>query len=232
MKKPNFTLRDLKYAVDEGVFKRAEDLFNKNKVQNIKEDSRGYDAIVQGTSSYHVSISVKHVDRGYCDCYMGQQDFLCKHMVALGLAILHSSGEVEETEKEEYSPTDLKAVKKLVSAAIRKIKTYQGPSSTWFSYQHSLDVGRAQIIEAIQNLPAGEENAKYLWNLVMKLSHKLAHDAVDDSNGTVGSCVSSLVEHLGAYIKSKPELKPILQKFTQDDTGFGFEEELAELIKS
>ncbi len=230
MNPPKFTLRDLKFSVDEAMFQRAEELVKKGKIQKIKEDSKGYDAIVQGTSPYHVSISAKNVDVGYCDCYMGQNDELCKHMIALGLAVLQASGKAEEDSQENYSPTDLKEAKRLVSAAMRKIKSYNGPSRVWFDYQHKLEIGSAEITEALQNLPANRENATYLWSLVMKLSHKLAYDGVDDSNGIVGGCIDSIVHQLEDYGKKDPSLKPLLQKFTQEETGFGFEEDLAKKI--
>ncbi|MFH1375119.1 MAG: SWIM zinc finger family protein [Patescibacteria group bacterium] len=228
MIQPAFTIQDIKYSVDEPMFLRAQKLFEAGKVQNIDEGPNGYTATVQGTSPYQVSLSRKDIDRGYCDCYMGQNDQLCKHMLALGLAVLHLSGKIEETK--EYSPDNLEEVKRLVAQGMRKIKPYNGPSKIWFSYQRELDVGSGIIEEAIKNLPASKENAKYIWALVLKLSKKLSHGRIDDSNGTVGNCISSLVEQCGQYAQKNPDLKPMIQKFTEDDTGFGFEEELSEII--
>lgn len=226
---PAFTLQDIKYSVDPAMFERAQKLFEYGKVQNISETPRGYTATVQGTAPYRVSLSRKHIDRGYCDCYMGQNEELCKHMLALGLAALHLSGKANEVQEE--SPDNLDGVKKLAVKGLRKIKPYNGPSKIWFHYQRELDVGSGIIEEAVKNLPANRENAKYLWSLVLKLSKKLAYGGIDDSDGTIGECISSLVQQCLRYAQEKPELKPMIQKFSQDDTGFGFEDELRNAIQ-
>ena len=228
MNKPAFSIQDIKYSVDKPMFLRAQKLFESSKVQNIHETPHGYTAIVQGTSPYHVSLSQKHIDRGYCDCYMGQNDQLCKHMLALGLTALHLSGKMDKTE--EYSPDNLNEARQLVAQGMRKIKSYNGPSKIWFSYQRELDVGSSIIEEAVQNLPASKEHASYLWKLVLRLSKKLSHGGVDDSNGTVGGCIFTLVAQCGRYVKENPDLKPMVEKFTENDTGFGFEDELADLL--
>lgn len=230
MIQPNFTIKDIKYSVDEAMFLRAKKLFESGKVQKVSETPHGYMATVQSTSPYQVSLSRKHIDQGYCDCYMGQNDMLCKHMLALGIAVLHFSGKTEETEGGD-SPDNLDAAKQLVAKAMRKIKPYNGPSKIWFSYQRELDVGSGCIVEAVTNLPPTIEHAKYLWSLVLKLSKKLSHGGIDDSDGTVGDCISLLVEQCGRYAKKKPEFKAIIQKFTEDDTGFGFEDELLEILE-
>ena len=230
MNQPTFTLQDIKYSVDPSMFERAQILYESGKVQKISETPHGYEATVQGSSPYHVSLSRKHVDRGYCDCYMGQNDELCKHMLALGLAVLNLSGKTEETKEE--SPDNLDAVKQLVAGGMRKIKPYTGPSKIWFSYQRELDVGSGMIEEAVKNLPASKEHAKYLWSLVLKLSKKLSEGGVDDSNGTVGGCIISLVVQCGKYAKEKHELKAMVMKFAEDDTGFGFEDELKEHLNN
>ncbi|KKP41277.1 MAG: hypothetical protein UR30_C0001G0124 [Candidatus Peregrinibacteria bacterium GW2011_GWC2_33_13] len=224
MNQPTFTIQDIKYSVNSSMFERAQKLYESGKVQKISETPHGYEATVQGSSPYHVSLSRKHIDHGYCDCYMGQNDELCKHMLALGLAVLHLSGKTKETKEE--SPDNPDAVKQLVAAGMRKIKPYNGPSKIWFSYQRELDVGSGMIEAAIKNLSANKENAKYLWSLVLKLSKKLANGGVDDSDGTVGGCIISLVVQCGKYAKEKPELKALVMKFAEDDTGFGFEDEL------
>ncbi len=226
---PVFTIRDIQYSVDESMFLKAEGLFKQRKVGKISETPHGYMATVQGTSLYAVSLSRRHIDQGYCDCYMGQNDELCKHMLALGIAVLHLSGKVEDAVG--VSPDNLDAAKQLVAKGMRKIKTYDGPSKIWFSYQRELDVGAACIVEGVQGLPPTKEHAKYLWSLVLKLSNKLAYDAIDDSNGTVGNCISTMVAQCGRYAKEKPELTSLMREFAKDDTGFGFEEELEKMLE-
>lgn len=58
---------------------------NREKVNKFKEDFGGYSAVVLGTRPYNVSVSSRYYDRGNCDCYLGQRDVLCKHMVATAL---------------------------------------------------------------------------------------------------------------------------------------------------
>lgn len=147
-------------------------------------------------------------------------------MLALGLAVLHASWSLNEADNPENSPTELSDVKLLISSAIRKIKAYSGPSKIWFQYQMSLDVGSGSIVEAVQNLPANKENIRYIWSIVMKLSKKLSEWGVDDSNGTVGRCVLELVSVCKKFMKEDPGLESTVRKFSEDETGFGFEEEL------
>lgn len=230
MQEPKFTSQDIKYSVDEAVLERAKKLFKSEKVGKISEDNGGYCATVQGGDVYFVSISRKNIDYGHCDCYMGQKNQLCKHMIALGLAVLDLFGKIENTSND--SPENLKEVKQLVSKGIRKIKPYVGPSKIWFSYQRKLDIAAGIIEEAVKNLLANKENAKYLWSLVLKLSDKLATGGIDDSNGTIGGCISKLVKQCGQFAINKNELRTMVQEFTKDDTGFGFEDELKQMLKS
>lgn len=92
MEKPKFSLQDIKYATDDAIFGRANKLFELGKVKNIKENPRDYSATVQGTSPYKVSLSKKDVLMSDCTCYMGKNDLLCKHVLALALAVLKLSG--------------------------------------------------------------------------------------------------------------------------------------------
>lgn len=121
---------------------------------------------------------------------------------------------------------DMDAVQQLVANGMEKLRPYYGPSRIWSLYQDELDVGLEMIEKAVKNLPANKENATYIWSLVLKLCKKLTHDGVDDSDGTVGYYISALVEQCGRYAKEQPELKPMIQKFSEDDTDLGFEDEL------
>ena len=59
------------------------------QVESIEERSGVLYGVVTGTERYHVTLSVVAGETwiGSCDCPC---DFFCKHMVALGLAYLHS----------------------------------------------------------------------------------------------------------------------------------------------
>ncbi len=228
MRPPHFTIQDIKYAEDSQTFQRAQDMFRSGKIGTIREDIRGYSARIQGTKTYDVSVSYKRIDVGSCSCYLGQNDTLCKHMLALALAVLDKSGGLQTNEP----ITNLNEVQECVNEGIRKLVPYNGPSRVWFEYQRKLAIGSGIIIDAIESLPASKKNADYLWKLVLRISKKLATGGIDDSEGEVGTCVYAIIEKLGAYSKESPELIPTLLSYSKDDTGFGFEDELRALIIS
>ena len=226
MKPPQFTIRDIKYSVDEGTLKRAYQLFDTGKVGEISETRNGYTAIIAGTHKYDVYISGKDIDRGGCDCYVcSEKDMLCKHMIALGIAALHEFGEAGVLSQEDASPVDLSEVKILVKEGMKQIKGYSGNSRNWSHYTMSLASGSDILSDAVQELPPTRENAKYLWSLVLRLNKKLSN-GVDDSDGAVGGCTWSIVAQLAKYAKEKPELKKVIEKFCDTKTGFGFEDDL------
>lgn len=226
MRPPHFTLQNIKYAEDPQTFQRAQDIFRSGKIGTIREDIRGYSARIQGTKPYDVSVSYRRVDVGSCSCYLGQNDTLCKHMLALALAVLDKSGGLQTNEP----ITNLSEVKERVNEGMRKLGAYSGPSRVWFAYQGKLAIGSGIIIDATESLPASRKNADYLWKLVLRISKKLATGGIDDSEGEVGNCVYAIIQKLGTYSKESPELAPILLSYSKDDTGFGFEDELRALV--
>ncbi|OHA64752.1 MAG: hypothetical protein A2940_02080 [Candidatus Wildermuthbacteria bacterium RIFCSPLOWO2_01_FULL_48_29] len=230
MQPPRFTFEDVKYTDDSATFERAEALYRKGSVKNIHEigfgRNIGYRAVVQSTQPYEVEINSRHVDQGDCTCYMGQHDMLCKHMLALALAVLDATVGLTSPPP----ATDLLEAQQRVNEGMAKLRAYTGPSKVWFSYQRTLATGVGIIADAVSELPPSKENADYLWKLVLRLSKKLATGGIDDSDGVVGDCIRTLVEQLGTYAKEKPELKPIITRYCQDDTGFGFEEDLREVV--
>ncbi|MEI7463015.1 MAG: SWIM zinc finger family protein [Candidatus Taylorbacteria bacterium] len=42
-----------------------------------------------GDHEYHVNVDCSSYDRGNCDCYIGQKDEPCKHMLALAIALVY-----------------------------------------------------------------------------------------------------------------------------------------------
>ena len=192
MQHPKYTLDDIKYADSPAMYKRAQDLYQSNKVGDITELQHSYAATVKGTQPYQVSISKVRVDNGDCDCYMGNNGILCKHMLALGLAVLHAPGKSEATREEKKIPTDLNEVKPLVTTGFSKLKPYRGPSRIWFSYQRNLATGAGIIAEAVSALPPTKENARYLWKIIESIDRKFMN-GVDDSDGIVGECAGKIL---------------------------------------
>ena len=61
------------------------ELYESGKVTKFKECIRSFSAVVIGSKPYNVSGEARRFDYGNCDCYLGQNDELCKHLVALAI---------------------------------------------------------------------------------------------------------------------------------------------------
>ncbi len=237
--KPAFTLFDIQMSVGDEEFKKGKKLFDGGKVNHLKPDFGGFNAIVSGTHDYVVSISTGDFDRGNCNCYVGQKDILCKHMIALAIASIFKyrpedatviqtpleqavcNGEVREITKDE-----LVVIKKEISSALKFIKNYGGSSKTWFAYQDSLLKGKRLVLYALSNLPVCEKSADVCISLIIKLDDKLANSGIDDSDGTVGDLVENIMELLSMFVVDNLKLKAyIINKFPKQ-TNFGWEKEL------
>ena len=148
---PHFSVFNIQISVDEQEFNKGYKLFNDGKVKKITADFDGFHAIVSGTHDYSVSVNISDFERGVCNCYLGQKNILCKHMIALAIATVSKynpenfklimssldhtvcSGQIREITKEE-----LTAIKKELQHGLLYIKYYDGPSSKWFAHQDTL----------------------------------------------------------------------------------------------
>lgn len=237
--RPLFTLFDIQMSVGDDEFKKGKKLFDIGKVNYLKSDYGGFNAIVSGTHDYVVFVSASNFDRGNCNCYVGQKDILCKHMIALAIASVFKyrpedanvieipleqavcNSEVRDMTKEE-----LVSIKKEISSALKFIKNYSGSSKTWFAYQNSLLKGKRLLLYALSDLPVCEKSADVCISLIIKLDDKLANSGIDDSDGTVGDLVEQIMELLSMFKDSKPDLKTyVINKFPKE-TNFGWEKEL------
>ena len=227
---PRFTYRDIRYACYMAMFERAKKIFETGKVVNVQEKSCVYTAIVKSTHDYEVTLSFDAIDRATCTCYMGERDELCKHVLALGLAVLALTGQA--TDDSGVSPTELAEVKLLVASGMRKIRAYIGPSKYWDKYENSLDAGSNIIMDAIHNLPASAENLRYLWSRVGRLTKKLEEGGVDDSSGIVGNCIFRIIDKCVEYVKQDEKLFSVVERFTFDDyVDCSFEAALHEALQ-
>src|SRR3990167_6724832 len=105
MNLPDFTLDKIKFATDKPTFEKAVQLYENGKVIQVEEGIRSYRAIVQGTKPYRVSVEACRYDYGHCTCYLGQNDTLCKHMVALALyAVKGGQSLTDEDKKLVHTP--------------------------------------------------------------------------------------------------------------------------------
>ena len=235
---PKFDLNKIRYSVDIGTYHRAIDLYKNQKVSQFSEKLSSFSAVVSGTSDYQVSVSANHFDVGRCDCYLGQNDVLCKHMIAVAIqAILKGKPFPDKFTKIITSPvcsakigslstSQSKKLKTEISQAFRYIKPYNGPSRIWFQYQDSLIEGSRRISEIISHQPVCLDVAKIIVSLMIRLDNKLMIGGVDDSDGTVGGLITDLCEVVKEFARIDPVCQKAFKKLDGIETGFGWEKSL------
>lgn len=239
---PDYDLEKIKFATDGPTFERAVDLYEKGKVTQFKEGIRAYSAVVLGTKPYLVSVEVRRYDYGHCECYLGQQDTLCKHMVALAIfAIMRGEPLTEEDKKLVSSPVcsnrlgelskeELALTKRAITSAMRYIRAYIGPSRTWFAYQNSLSEGCNRLSAIVSELPISEQTAQLLIDMLLRLDKKLCIGGVDDSDGTVGGFMEGVVLMLQEYAKLDSKCIKAFKKLCGQETCFEWEEPLVKIF--
>ena len=205
---PKYDLDKIKFSTDGPTFERAVGLVENGKVTEFRKEFNGYSATVLGTEAYEVSVSAQHHDRGNCTCYLGREDVLCKHMVAVAIYAIMGGKKLTEDDKRQVSQSvssgklgelekaGLSEVKKDITVALRCIKAYDGPSRTWFAYQHSLSEGCNRLSKIISELPVGVSTARLLVDLLLRLDEKVSRGGIDDSDGTVGGFMEETVAGL------------------------------------
>lgn len=243
MNKPRFDLDKIKYGVDPATFKKAVDLYKKGKIKNFKEALASYTADVIGTKIYHVSMESRDYRYCFCNCYVGQNDTLCKHAVAVAIyATLGGKKLTKEDETQITKPESsgvigkltedkLKDTKLEITKSISYIKYYDGPSRTWFSYQNSLDEGVNRLSKIVSELPISIQTADLVINLLLRLDKKL-QSGIDDSNGTVGGFIEETVEVLKDFVKKDPKVTTSFKKLIGINSCFGWEEMLVKMINN
>lgn len=235
---PKFDFNKIKFATDTSTFEKAVDLYASGKVKNFKEGVRSYSAVVEGGKNYHVSVEARRFGFGSCNCYLGQKDYLCKHMVALSIyAVLEGTPIALEDKKSntelqcngrlgELSKVEITKVKKTISEAMRYIKTYSGSSRTWFAYQASLSEGCNRLSVVVSDLPVSAQTAELLIKTLLRLDKKLCTGGVDDSDGTVGGFIQECVEILKEFVLLDPNIVNSFGLLCKKSTCFGWEEPL------
>ena len=239
---PKYDLDKIKFATDEPTYKKAVDLYESGKVTKFREGIGAYSAVVLGTKPYRVSVEARQYGLANCDCYLGENDTLCKHMVAVAIYAVMGGKKLSKEDKElvsspvcsgrlgELSKEELAIIKKDISLAIKYIKPYNVPSRLWFAYQNSLDEGCARLSKLVSELPVSEQVAKLLVDMLLRLDKKLCIGGVDDSNGTVGGFVYEVVDILKELIKLDPKCVKSFEKLCGQKTCFGWEEPLVKIF--
>ncbi len=239
---PKYNLDKIKFATDPATFERAVGLYEKEKIIRFKKELNGFFATVIGTKSYSVYVTKTHFDRGDCNCYLGQKEVLCKHMVAVAIHACLNGEPLKDEDKEiidnpecsdklgELSKEELSVVKKGITSAMRYVKGYIGPSRTWFAYQGSLDEGCARLSKLVTDLPVSLQTAKLLVAMLLRLDKKLCTGGVDDSNGTVGGFMQETVSVLEEYAKLDSNCIKAFDKLCGQSTCFEWEESLVRIL--
>lgn len=238
MNKPDFSLDKIKFATDGPTFEKAVALYENGKVTRVEEGIRSYTAIVNGTKPYRVSVEARRYDYGYCTCYLGANSTLCKHMVALAIYVVQDAKPLTDKDKQlvqnptcsgrlgTLSDSELLTVKQTITAALRYIKAYTGPSRTWFAYQNSLSEGCSRLSTVVSDLPISIQTAELLTNLLLRLDKKLCTGGVDDSDGEVGGFIEETVSVLQEFVKFDRGCTNAFEKLKNRETCFGWEKPL------
>lgn len=239
---PKYDLEKIKFATDAPTFERAVDLYESRKVTQFEEIMDGFSAVVLGGKSYEVTVSAQHYDRGSCECYLGQNDTLCKHMVAVAIyAVMGGKPLTDENKHLVAEPScsgklgtlnkeKLAATKKSITGAMRYIKPYNGPSRIWFAYQGSLQEGCNRLSALVSEFPVGKQTAAILVDLLLRLDKKLCGSGVDDSDGIVGGFMEGVVVMLEEYARLDPACRRTFEKLCGRETCFGWEEPLIRIL--
>lgn len=241
---PKYTLEKIRFGTDGPTFEKAVGLYESGKVTKFKEGIRAYSAVIQGTKPYRVSVEARQYDLGHCECYLGKNNTLCKHLVALAIMAVQQGKPLAAIDKEffespmnsnrpgELGRDELRGVKKEITQALRHIKPYDGPSRTWFKYQDSLSEGCRRLSAIVSELPVSVQTTKLLVDLLLRLDNKLCRGGVDDSDGIVGGFMQDTVAVLQEYAKINSECIAAFQALQGRETCFGWEEPLVRMVVS
>lgn len=239
---PRLDLDKIKFATDAPTFERAVKLYEDGKVTKFKDSGFAYTAKVLGTHPYDVIVSKRRYEEASCTCYLGQHDTLCKHMVAVSIYAVKNGKPLTKTDKELVegpvssgrlgilNKKEFAETKKSITAAMRYIKPYTGPSRIWFAYQDSLSEGCRRLSAIVSGLPISEQTAKLLINMLLRLDKKLSTGGADDSDGTVGGFIEEVVKVLMDYARLDASCIEAFKTLTDRETCFGWEEALVRLF--
>lgn len=239
---PKYDLEKIKYGVDESTFQKAINLYESGKVTKFEDSGYSFVAIVLGGKPYRVIVSTQKYDSGNCECYLGQNDTLCKHMVATAIYGVLRGRKINEKDRIQITKPyasgklgqltidELKIIKMGITHAISFIKYYDGPSRTWFAYQDSLTEGVNRLSTIVSELPISRQTTHLIIEVLLRLDKKL-QSGVDDSDGTVGGFIEETVKVLVEFAKTDSKCIKEFEKLRDKETCFGWEEKLLDYLK-
>lgn len=240
---PKYNLDKIKFGTDASTWEKAVGLYEKGKVVKVRGDEIGFAAIVLGGDKYRVYVHGSDFARGVCECYLGQQDILCKHMVALAIHAVLGGSPLLKDDAKSYDEVvcssrvgvltneELSNIKKQITEAMRYIKAYSGPSKTWFAYQGSLAEGVARLTKIVSELRVSKQTAELVVDVLIRVDKKLCEGGVDDSDGIVGGFIQETVGVLKEYANLDSKCVEAFKKLEGRSTCFGWEEPLVNMVE-
>ena len=239
---PTYDLNKIKFATDEATFQRGVDLYEEGRVKGVEEALGDFMAVVQGTKPYRILVSGRRYQDSHCECYLGERGTLCKHVVALALHVVMGGQPLKEEDRQQTSEVkcsdkrealtkdELAVIKKSITASMKYIKPYHGPSKTWFANQDSLQEGCNRLRAIISDLPVNRQSADLLVKLLTRLEKKLSVGGVDDSNGIVGGLSGELVALLEEFARIEPACIDAFEPLCGKEYCFGWEGPLVRIL--
>lgn len=239
---PDITIEKLKYKVGKPTYDKGVALYNAGKVKlKFELVEKVFEFEVQGTQKYSVILYQRSFEHSICNCYVGQKNMYCKHLVAVALSSIKENQPLTQEEREyldsikcsnklgELTESEMKKTEELITKNLKYIKPYSGSSRDWDSYQSSLSEGADRMVPLISKLPISLQTAKLLVKVLLRLENKVMN-VVDDSDGTVGDLMVDIVSVLKQFIKKDPECLQAIKKLENLETSFGWEEELVKML--
>ncbi len=227
-----YTLEDVKLSSDKASYQKALELYNSGKIKHPRELEWYIEAVVEWTQDYNVYVDKRDFMKSDCNCYLGNNNIFCKHIIAVVMYAVKKWWEIVKAETDFIdSPissgvlwnldTDtLKQIKWEISKALRYIKAYSWPSSTWFAYQDSLAKWSMILSQIFSKLPISSETTELILWVLLKLDKKLSEGCVDDSDGIVGTFIEQSVEMLCVYFKLDKNCISEFKKLANIETSF------------
>ncbi len=241
---PQYDLEKIKFGIDNGTWEKAINLYEDGKVKYLHDTDFTWVADDLGSLISKVIVSKKKYTDGDCTCYLGQNETLCKHMIAVAIYGLKKGLHLTEEEKNQHNEIkfigkvgeitqeQLNLTKAEISGAIRYIKAYTGPSRIWFAYQDSLTEGCNRLAAIFSKLPASPQTTSLIIKTLLRLDEKLTTGGIDDSDGTVGGFIEESVKLLIEIAKINPECVEEFEQLRGKETCFDWEEPLLDLLQT
>jgi hypothetical protein len=245
MASSEITIDKLKYTVGKETYDKGVAMYEAGKIKSKSElGEKVFELEVQGTQTYSVTIYLKAFDYSFCDCYVGQKNIYCKHLVAAALSVIKNDKPLTKQERAylatlefsnklgELTADKLEKFEQEITKNMKYIKLYSGSSRYWDAYQASLCEGVDRMIPIISKLPVSLQTAKILVKILLRLEKKLMN-GVDDSDGTVGDFMIDIVELLKKFIKKDANcLKAVEKLQNMETTSFNWEKDLLLILNA